>query len=160
MSCFGLYCCFSSIILFPLSFSHFVQFAGGAKRLNRSRLLSFMFFALGLNNCRSCHSVPENKHSGKRNAKTCYFLNWLKWKYVEFKKYILHVKLTVYYTVSFTCNIYFLNPTYSRLSLSRSRRDPLKHFEISVLRHIRFAELRKIPTEQSNFTNEHVIWLL
>ena len=46
---------------------------------------------------------------------------------------------------------------YSRLSLSRSRRDPLKHFEISVLRHIRFAELRKIPIERSNFTNEHVI---
>ena len=36
---------------------------------------------------------------------------------------------------------------YSRLSLSRSRRDPLKHFELSVLRHIRFAELRKIPIE-------------
>ena len=46
---------------------------------------------------------------------------------------------------------------YSRLSLSRSRRDPLKHFEISVLRHIRCAELRKIPIEQPNFTNEHVI---
>ena len=28
---------------------------------------------------------------------------------------------------------------YSRLSLSRSSRDPLKHFEISALRHIRFA---------------------
>ena len=46
---------------------------------------------------------------------------------------------------------------YSQLSLSRSRRDPLKHFEISVVRHIRFAELRKIPIEQPNFTNEHVI---
>ena len=46
---------------------------------------------------------------------------------------------------------------YSRLSLSRSRRDPLKHFEISVLRHIRFADLRKIPVEQPNFTNEHII---
>ena len=45
----------------------------------------------------------------------------------------------------------------SRLLLSRSRRDPLKHFEISVLRHIRCAELRKIPIEQPNFTNEHVI---
>ena len=43
---------------------------------------------------------------------------------------------------------------YSRLSLSRSRREPLKHFEISVLR---FAELRKIPIEQANFTNEHII---
>ena len=50
--------------------------------------------------------------------------------------------------------------TYSRLSLSRSRRDLLKHFEISILRHIRCAVLRKIPMEQPNFTNEHVIWLL
>ena len=36
---------------------------------------------------------------------------------------------------------------YSGLSLSRSERDPLKHFEVSVLRHIGFAELRKIPNE-------------
>ena len=39
----------------------------------------------------------------------------------------------------------------------RSQRDPLKNFEISLLRHIRFAELRKIPIELPNFTNEHVI---
>ena len=32
---------------------------------------------------------------------------------------------------------------YSRLSLSRIPRDSLKYFEISVARHIRFAELRK-----------------
>ena len=32
---------------------------------------------------------------------------------------------------------------YSRLSLSRTPRDSLKYFEISVVRHIRFAELRK-----------------
>ena len=31
---------------------------------------------------------------------------------------------------------------YSRLSLSRIPRDSLKYFEISVPRHIRFAELR------------------
>ena len=43
----------------------------------------------------------------------------------------------------------------SQLLLSRSRRDPLKHFEISVLRHIRLGELRKLPIEQPNFTNEH-----
>ena len=49
---------------------------------------------------------------------------------------------------------------YSRLSLSRSRRDPLKHFEISVPRHIRCAELRIIPIKKTNFTFEHVIWLL
>ena len=32
---------------------------------------------------------------------------------------------------------------YGRLSSSRSPRDSLKHFEISVPRHTRFAELRK-----------------
>ena len=51
--------------------------------------------------------------------------------------------------------IFFL--FYSRLSLSRRRRDPLKYFEISVLRHIRCAEMRKIPIKQPSFTNEHVI---
>ena len=35
------------------------------------------------------------------------------------------------------------NYTYSQLSLSRIPRDSLKYFEISVLRHTRFAELRK-----------------
>ena len=35
------------------------------------------------------------------------------------------------------------NMHYSRLSLSRIPRDSLKYFEISVVRHIRFAELRK-----------------
>ena len=46
---------------------------------------------------------------------------------------------------------------YSRLSLSRNQRDPLKHFEISALRHIRFAVLRKKQFEQPNFTNDYVI---
>ena len=61
-------------------------------------------------------------------------------------------ELTDLFTVAIT-----VKHKYSRLSLSRSRRDPLRHFEISVLRHIRCAELRKIPIEQSNFTIEHVI---
>ena len=43
------------------------------------------------------------------------------------------------------------------LMLSRSRMDLLKHYEISVLRHIRFAELRKIPIKQPDFTNKYVI---
>ena len=46
---------------------------------------------------------------------------------------------------------------YSRLSLSRNRRDPLKQFEISVIRHIRFVVLRKKQFEQPNFTNDYVI---
>ena len=40
---------------------------------------------------------------------------------------------------------------YSRLSLFRNRRDPQKHFEISVLRHIRFVVLRKKIFEQPKF---------
>ena len=46
---------------------------------------------------------------------------------------------------------------YSRLSLSRNRRDRHKQFEISVLRHIRFVVLRKTQFEQPNFTNDYVI---
>ena len=46
---------------------------------------------------------------------------------------------------------------YSRLSLSRNRRDPQKQFEISVLRHIRFVVLRKKQFAQPIFTNDYVI---
>ena len=38
--------------------------------------------------------------------------NWLQIKHVKFKKCLLHVKLTVYYAVSLSRNIYFLNSTY------------------------------------------------
>ena len=51
------------------------------------------------------------------------------------------------------------SPIYSRLSLSRNRRDPQKHFEISVLRHIRFVVLKEKQFEQPNFTNDYVNWL-
>ena len=80
--------------------------------------------------------------------------------------YLLVVKITIMANVDYVVylkadlKLHMSDDTsliYSRLSLSRSRRDPLKHFEISVLRHIRCAELRKIPNEQPNFTNEHVI---
>ena len=46
---------------------------------------------------------------------------------------------------------------YSRLSLSRNRRDPQKQFEKSILRHIRLVVLRKKQFEQPNFTNDYVI---
>ena len=43
---------------------------------------------------------------------------------------------------------------YSRLPLSRNPKDSMKHFEISVLRHIRFEELRKTinPTTTFKYT--------
>ena len=40
---------------------------------------------------------------------------------------------------------------YSRLSLSRSPRDSLEYFEISVSQHIRFAELRKTISRTTTF---------
>ena len=46
---------------------------------------------------------------------------------------------------------------YSRLSLSRNRKDPQNQLEISVLRHIRFVVLRKKQFEQPNFINDYVI---
>ena len=49
---------------------------------------------------------------------------------------------------------------YSRLSLSRIPRDSVKYFEISIPRHIRFAELRKQSIDQPYLTNVYVIWLL
>ena len=45
---------------------------------------------------------------------------------------------------------------YSRLSLSGNRRDPQKHFEISVLRHVRSVVLREKQFDQPNFTNDNV----
>ena len=53
--------------------------------------------------------------------------------------HVVIITITLYYFI-----IAF--QMYSHLSLSQSRRDPLKHFEISVLRHITFAELRKIQS--------------
>ena len=46
---------------------------------------------------------------------------------------------------------------YSRLSLSRTPRDSMKYFEISVPRHIRFGELRKKVFEQPHLTNIYVM---
>ena len=45
----------------------------------------------------------------------------------------------------------FIN-IYSRLSLSRNPRDSMKHFEIFILQHIRFAELRKKIIKQPPLT--------
>ena len=46
----------------------------------------------------------------------------------------------------------------SRILLSRFPRHSIKFFEISVPRHIRFAELRKTLFEQSHLTNIYVIY--
>ena len=48
----------------------------------------------------------------------------------------------------------------STVDLSRIPRDSIKYFEISVPRHIRFAELRKKLFEQPYLTNIYVIGLM
>ena len=53
--------------------------------------------------------------------------------------------------ISSTRHLLNLSREYSRLSLSRSSRDPLKHFEISIPRHIRFSELRKTIHRTTKF---------
>ena len=75
---------------------------------------------------------------------------------IKVSSLVLHIVISVCMKTQLLLKFLHQN-IYSRLSLSRSQRDPLKHFEISVLQHIRCAELRKIPNEQPNFTNEHVI---
>ena len=49
---------------------------------------------------------------------------------------------------------------YSRLSLSRIPRDSLKYFEISILRHIRFAELREKLIRLTTFNKCMCNWTL
>ena len=63
--------------------------------------------------------------------------------------------LKVHHIIPVLSNL--LKTLYSRLSLSRNRRNPQKQFEISVLRHIRFVVLRKKQFEQPIFTNDYVI---
>ena len=49
---------------------------------------------------------------------------------------------------------------YNQLSLSRIPRDSLKHFEIKVLRHIRFSELRKKINRTTTFNKFICNWTL
>ena len=49
---------------------------------------------------------------------------------------------------------------YSRLSLSRNRRDSMKYFEISLPRHIRFADLRKKIIRTTTFNKYICSWTL
>ena len=64
---------------------------------------------------------------------------------VKFHEHISNGVQAIKWTWVYDRNHYLLRrfKQYSRLSLSRTPRDSLKYFEISVVRHIRFAELRK-----------------
>ena len=74
-------------------------------------------------------------------------------------KYILRMKFSYFWSGSQKWNSEH-RFKYSRLSLSRSPKNTLKYFDISVPRHSRFAGLRKKSIDAFHFTNEYVIWLL
>ena len=59
----------------------------------------------------------------------------------EFEKWLPDVDPAAINLIQSGSDARYICMVYSRLSLSRSRRDPLKHFEISVLRHIRFFRI-------------------
>ena len=85
------------------------------------------------------------QHVGANNFGICHCPGSTLWKLIDCSNAVLHGLLNV------------ITIKYSRLSLSRIPRDSLKYFEISVPRHIRFAELRK---NNSNLTNMYVIRFL
>ena len=66
--------------------------------------------SLALSRIRKSYRSYYTQQQKKRKKSVTFKL--IRIKYVEFKKYILHVKLTVYYTVSFTCDIHFVNSTF------------------------------------------------
>ena len=122
-------------------------------------LFSFSFFS----GRRSLKLENENNSTKTLRPQKSRIWNWVPRVRVYIQTYPRRLELPLNGT-------YFHGPSlfeplkfyciYSRLSLSRTYRDPLKHFEISVLRHIRFSELRKIQIAQPNLTNDYVSRLL
>ena len=105
-----------------------------------------------MNVCNYIYSTEK----GTRKFITLKLIN--KIKYVEFKKYIFHVKQTVYYTVSFTCNIHFLNSTYFIFNQFKSNK--FSHFFCCWIyifkKKKRFAQVIsywKFKDKRANHTN-------
>ena len=99
----------------------------------------------------------------KINKKKNYSLIWTIWKYIlTLAKFALTLALKSIQMAYFHIKnyLYKILSKYSRLLLSRNRRNPQTHFEISVLRHIRFVVLRKKQFGQPNFTKDYAIRLV
>ena len=78
-------------------------------------------------------------------------------EYLQFMFWAEILKISGFLSENYQCwGVKF--SIYSRLSLSRIPRDSLKHFEISVLRHIRFAELRKKLIWLTTFNKYMCYW--
>ena len=114
-------------------------------------IFSFMTIILS-NQCLDC----LNRHTIVKFNNSCFLKHW----YLNILSYVKKYSVDTFLICLYISTLAMPQSKYSQLSLSRSWRDPLKLFEISVLWPTRFAELRKVPIKQPNFTNEHVIWLL
>ena len=106
-------------------------------RPKKSRLYCFCIFTRSKTLIKQSHSYSDkNKHcatsSGYDWRPEGLFLRSFWWYFLDFSIKII------------CCG-------YSRLSLSRIPRGSLKYFEISVPRHISFAELRKIINRTTTF---------
>ena len=105
--------------------------------------------------CQQCISAnskspakPAHPHRLIRALAVCIQNHWILQIFIEtwlFAAYIWE-------------NCFFPLCKYSRLLLSRSPRDSLKYFEISIPRHIRFAELRN-KNRTTTFNKSCVIGL-
>ena len=83
---------------------------------------------------------------------------WVKYEglYINFSLHMMMMSSGSMTQQPMRVSLHIYSPLFS---LSQSPRDSLKYFQISVPRHIRFAELRKNWTEQPYFTNEYVVVL-
>ena len=82
-----------------------------------------------------------------------YFSAWHIWHETTSKRQPLFLRYNYHqFVISWICLEY---SKYSRLSLSRIPRDSLKHFEISVPRHIRVERVRK----KINWTTTFNKWI-
>ena len=97
--------------------------------------------------CFHTNQVPSGKGSTLKRKNLLFFFFFFLLSCTPFKKCGKPIKTELPWA-------------YSRLPLSRSLRNYLKYFEISVPRHIRFAELWKKINQTATFHKWNVIWLL
>ena len=71
---------------------------------------------------------------------------------------MLHVKLTVYYTVSSTCNIYFLNSTYSIFNQFKGK-NIRGYFAAEYIKIIKLSKTMHTENKSKRFLEYFVISL-
>ena len=88
-------------------------------------------------------------------GRTCHLVGFVMWRLNSSLRFLLTLDVT-FILSAMICLLFPLVSLvgyvkYSRLPLSRNPRDSMKHFEIFLLRHIRFAELGKTINRRTTF---------